>query len=278
MPELPEVETVVRGLQALRLPGRRIQRVWLDCPSMVAPLAPAEFARRLQGRRITGVARRAKYIVISLSGGWTLLGHLRMTGQLAALASGAPRDRHQHLVIGLDRGLELRCRDTRKFGRWLVTDDPGAILSRLGPEPLSRDFSAAWLRGRLRHTARRLKPLLLDQAFLAGLGNIYVDEALWAARLGPMRRADSLTAAEAARLRLAIRRVLSQGIRHGGTTLGEGLGNFKLVSGRQGGHQRWLQVFHRAGRPCRRCGAVIQRLVVAQRGTHICPVCQNGNH
>ncbi len=278
MPELPEVETVVRGLQALKLSGRIIRRVRVDCPPMVAPLTPAEFARRLEGRRITAVGRRAKYMIISLSGGVTLLGHLRMTGQLAALPAAAPRDRHQHLVIGLDGGLELRCRDTRKFGRWLVTDRPEAVLAHLGPEPLSRNFSAVWLRGKLRRTARRLKPLLLDQKFLAGLGNIYVDEALWAARLGPLRRADSLTAAEAGRLRLAIRRVLSQGIRHGGTTLGEGLGNFKLVSGRQGGHQRWLQVFHRAGQPCRRCGGVIQRLVVAQRGTHICPVCQNGNH
>ncbi len=278
MPELPEVETVVRGLQALKLPGRRIQRVFLDTPAMVAPLTPGKFARRLRQRRIESITRRAKYIVIRLSGGLTLLAHLRMTGQLAALPAGAPRDRHQHLILHLDRGLDLRYRDTRKFGRWLLTASPERVLARLGLEPLSPDFTTAWLRGRLRQAARRLKPLLLDQHFLAGLGNIYVDESLWAARLGPLRRADSLTAREALNLRHAIRRVLAEGIRHGGTTLGSGLGNFKEPSGRHGGHQRWLQVFQRAGQPCRRCGAKIQRMVVAQRGTHICPVCQNGNH
>lgn len=278
MPELPEVETIVRGLQAQPLTGRVIQYVWTDSPAMVAPLTPKKFARCLQGRAIEGFARRAKYIIINLSGDWTLLGHLRMSGQLAVSAPDVSRDRHQHIIFGLDGGLELRYRDTRKFGRWLATDQPEKVLERLGPEPLSRGFSVAWLRARLKRTARRLKPLLLDQTFLAGLGNIYTDEALWAACLSPTRRADSLTDAEAARLHQAIRRVLSQGIRHGGTTLGEGLGNFKLLSGRQGGNQHWLQVFHRDGLPCRRCGATIQRLVVAQRGTHICPVCQNGNH
>ncbi|MCA1808700.1 MAG: DNA-formamidopyrimidine glycosylase, partial [Lentisphaerae bacterium] len=180
---------------------------------------------------------------------------------------------HQHLALWLDDGRILQYRDTRKFGRWRLTETPDDILSALGPEPLDAAFRWTDLYRRMQHSSRRLKPLLLDQTFLAGLGNIYVDEALWLARLHPCRSAADLTQDQARQLYRAIRRVLRQGIRHGGTTLGEGLGNFNSLNGR-GGNREKLQVFQRAGRPCPRCGQDITRMRVAQRGTHICPSCQ----
>jgi len=278
MPELPEVETIVRELRAHGLVGRQIRTTVVHWPPMVAPLSPAQFHGTLAGRRITSLDRRGKHIVAQLSEGLFLLIHLRMTGQLALTPASAPRDRHQHVVLALDDGREWRYRDTRKFGRWLLTDDPARHLSQLGPEPLAPDFTPAVLAERLRARRRPIKPLLLDQSTLAGLGNIYVDEALWQAGLHPCRPAHSMTRPEITRLHAAIRKVLRQGIRNQGTSLGQGQSNYKRVGGARGKHQSSLQVFRRTGQACPRCGAAIQRLVVSQRATHICPDCQmNGS-
>ena len=274
MPELPEVETVVRELRAAGLAGRVITRARAFWPPMIAPLGPAAFAARLKGRRVQAIRRRAKYIVLTLAGGNTLLIHLRMTGQLTLERPRVARDPHQHIVLCLDDGRELRYRDTRKFGRWQLTPAPQVILGRLGPEPLSKNFDHKAFVRQLRTRRRQLKPLLLEQTFLAGLGNIYTDEALWTARLHPGRVAATLGAAEALRLHGAIRRVLRRGIRNRGTTLGQGKSNFQRPGGRRGRNQAGLRVFRRTGLPCLRCGQPIRRIIISQRSTHICPNCQ----
>jgi len=274
MPELPEVETVVRGLRSARLVGRRICGALVRWPRIVATPRAAAFRRAIAGRRIERISRRGKYVVMGLSGGLTLLVHLRMTGRLALTRGRHAADAHERLALNLDDGRALRYHDTRKFGRWSLLRDPAGRLDRLGPEPLAAGFTAAVFAARLGAHDRALKPLLLDQSFLAGLGNIYVDEALWAAQLHPARRSGSLTERERRRLHRAIRQVLAGGIRRGGTTLGKGDANFYSVAGRAGRNQEGLLVFRRTGRPCPRCGARIERLVIAQRSSHICPRCQ----
>jgi len=274
MPELPEVETVVRELRADGLIGCVITRASVFWKPIIAPLAPAAFAARLKGQRVQSIHRRAKYIVITLSGGNTLLIHLRMTGQLSLARPKTPRDLHQHIVLRLDDGRELRYRDTRKFGRWILTSTPNVILGRLGPEPLSDHFDRKIFISQLRTRRRQLKPLLLDQTFLAGIGNIYADEALWDARLHPGRVASTLNATEARRLHGAIRRVLRRGIQNQGTTLGHGQPNFQRPGGKRGRNQEGLKVFRRTGLPCLCCGKPIRRMILAQRATHLCPNCQ----
>ncbi|MCX6993479.1 MAG: bifunctional DNA-formamidopyrimidine glycosylase/DNA-(apurinic or apyrimidinic site) lyase [Kiritimatiellaeota bacterium] len=274
MPELPEVETVVRELRSGGLIGRVITRAHAFWKPMIAPLTPAAFAARLKGQRVQGIHRRAKYIVLTLAKGDTLLIHLRMTGQLNLERATVAREPHQHIVLRLDDGRDLRYRDTRKFGRWLLTRAPEAILGRLGPEPLSAHFDQKAFISQLRARRRQLKPLLLDQTFLAGIGNIYADEALWTARLHPGRIASTLSATEARRLYVAIRRVLRRGIQNRGTTLGHGQANFQRPSGKRGQNQAGLNVFRRTGLPCLRCGKPIRRMIISQRSTHLCPNCQ----
>ncbi len=274
MPELPEVETVVRGLRRAGLVGRRLGAVQVWWPRLVAPATPEAFAAALRDRTVTAVARRAKYIVVTLDPPACLLIHLRMTGNLALVAADSPRGPHEHLRVNLDDGRALGYRDTRKFGRWRVMDHLDALDRLLGPEPLAPSFTPATLAQRLSGRGRQLKPLLLDQRVVAGLGNIYVDEALWAARLHPLRNSASLGAEDIARLHGAIRDALARGIRAGGTTLGRGQTNFYSVAGRRGRHQDGLNVFRRTGDPCPCCGVTIVRLVVGQRSTHICPRCQ----
>ena len=274
MPELPEVETVVRELRAGGLIGRVITRARAYFEPMIVPLTPAAFAARLKGQRVQSIHRRAKYIVLTLSGGDTLLIHLRMTGQLSLDYPRTLRDLHQHIILQLDDGRELRYRDTRKFGRWVLTRNPERILGKLGPEPLSEDFDQKVFIGQLRARRRQLKPLLLDQTFLAGMGNIYVDEALWTARLHPGRIAATLSATEARRLYVAIAQVLRRGIRNKGTTLGSSQSNFKRPGGKRGRNQAGLNVFRRTGLPCLRCGQPIRRMIISQRSTHLCPNCQ----
>ncbi len=274
MPELPEVQTVVNDLKANGLLGHRISEVAVYWPRSVEPLSPDLFRRRLRGSSIDSIRRRGKYIVMALSGGRHLLVHLRMTGRLDMVRADRERDRHEHVVFSLGRARQLRFHDTRKFGRLLLTEDPDTILGGLGPEPLSPSFSAKSLNLMLRGRRRNLKPLLLDQTLIAGIGNIYSDEALWRAGLHPLRQSDSVSFSEAARLHRAIRFVLRKAIRNQGTSLGEGEGNFAVSAGRRGRNRSSLEVFRRTGEPCARCGATIERIIVGRRSTHICPRCQ----
>ena len=274
MPELPEVETVVRGLRAAGVEGARIRGVAIHWPRTVAGLKPEAFMQAVCGRTIQRIGRRAKYIVMTLDNGQHLLVHLRMTGQFHIDAPRTPPDGHDRVVLTLADGRRLGFHDTRKFGRFQLARQPQDVLGHLGPEPLEAAFTPAVLRARLAGRHRSLKPLLLDQSCLAGLGNIYVDEALWQARLHPLRTADSLTRPESERLHAVIQSVLTQAVAAGGSTLGDGAANFYSVAGRRGRHADALQVFRRTGEPCPRCGEPIVRMVVGQRGTHLCMRCQ----
>ncbi len=273
MPELPEVQTVVDDLGRAGLAGLRFGACRVHWPRTVSPLGPGEFERTLRGRVIGGIFRRGKYIVIRLDRG-ALLIHLRMSGRLRLLPGPEPASAHTRLTFALSDGRALHFDDPRKFGRAVLTPDPDAHLQPLGPEPLDPRFTARDLAARIRHRRRPLKPLLLDQTVLAGLGNIYVDEALFEARLHPCRRADTLTEADVETLHAAIRQVLRRAIANQGTTLGRGAVNFYSVSGRRGRNADGLHVFRRHGLPCPRCGTMLERFTLGGRGTHVCPVCQ----
>lgn len=273
MPELPEVETVVRDLRAHGLEQAVIRDAVVRWPRTVGGEA-GRFRRAVAGRAVTRLSRRGKYIVADLDSGGRLLIHLRMTGKLRFSGPGERPGKHDHLVLLFADGRRLFFNDTRKFGRVLLVPPGADPLAALGPEPLDAAFTRDVLRRQLRAKRRLLKPLLLDQTTVAGLGNIYVDEALWHARLHPERRADTLTSAEIRRLHSAIREVLQRAVDNGGTSLGDGEGNFYSVAGRRGRNADALQVFRRDGLPCPRCGTILARSVVGQRGTHFCPRCQ----
>jgi len=274
VPELPEVETVARDLRRAGLIGRAVRRVDIRWPRTVAPLDPARFRDALRRQTFTALRRRAKYLVFHLSGGADLLVHLRMTGQFHWLASDQAPDPHDRLILTLDDGRRLGFRDTRKFGRWTLVPNAETHLAHLGPEPLHRTFSPRLLHDRLAGRLGRLKSLLLDQRCVAGLGNIYADEALWAARLHPERRAASLTPPEIRALHRAIRAVLRLGVRNRGTSLGAGKTNYTTPDSRPGRNQNAVQVFRRTHAPCPACGTPIRRILVGQRSTHFCPRCQ----
>ena len=274
MPELPEVQTIVNDLIAANLIGLKISGAKLFWPRSIAEPTPRSFCRHIKGRRLNAIRRRGKYLVFELSAGYTLLLHLRMSGRLHLVPAESPRIKHEHVILNLDDGRQLRFHDPRKFGRFNLVKNPEKILARLGPEPLSPGFTANVLRGLLKTRKRMLKPLLLDQNVIAGLGNIYVDESLWEARLHPCRLASNLSNPEIKALRLAIPRVLKKGLRNLGTSLGTGETNFYSVASRRGRNKDQLNVFRRTDRPCPRCKAKVERIIVGQRSTHICPKCQ----
>jgi formamidopyrimidine-DNA glycosylase len=270
MPELPEVETIARRLRAgcgsaPALVGRTIRAVEIRHPKPVAYPAPEEARRRMAGRTFREVSRRGKFLVARLDAGYLLV-HLRMSGDLALVPGAEPPRKHDHVIWHLDGGWDLRFHDPRRFGRIWLVDSPEEILRPLGPEPLAPEFTAARLFAMLRARRRRLKPLLLDQTFVAGIGNIYADEALHRAKLHPLRVSATLTRAEAARLRRGIRAALRAGIAQDGASI-------DWVY-RGGGFQNHFRVYDRAGEPCRVCGTNIRRIVVGQRSTHYCPKCQ----
>lgn len=274
MPELPEVQTIVDDLLAQKLVGLQIHSASVFWPRTIHDIAASTFCRKLKGRHIRAIERRGKYIVIDLSGSVHLLIHLRMSGRLLLTPVGQKRDKHEHVLLTFKDGRQLRFHDTRKFGRMYLVRDPQTILGKLGPEPLDCTFTLNDLSKQLKKRRRMLKPLLLDQTFIAGLGNIYVDEALWGAGLHPCRLASSLTRKEAAHLHHAIPKVLRKGLKNLGTSLGTGEANFYSVARRSGRNKDELKVFRRTGEPCPRCREKIVRIIVGQRSTHICPKCQ----
>jgi formamidopyrimidine-DNA glycosylase len=272
MPELPEVEHAARSLGA-QIVGRTIVAVTkLDWERMVETPAVELFLNLLQGREVRAAGRRAKWILLTLDSGWTLALHLRMSGSITVHGPDAQPDVYTHLVLLLDDGQQVFFHDTRKFGRARLLDDQGlaALDSAHGVEPLSEAFTPEALAALLRRRRTRLKPLLLDQREIAGLGNIYADEALWLAQLHPLRASDSLDDHEIARLHSGIRLTLLQGLQHGGSTLRD----YRNGYGQAGTNQEHFNVYGQAGKPCARCGTPIERIVVGQRGTHLCPVCQ----
>jgi formamidopyrimidine-DNA glycosylase len=270
VPELPEVETVARGLRA-PLVGREITGVTVRWPRTIATHPEDAFKKQLVGRRVISVGRRGKYVVLSLDEGYLLI-HLKMSGRLGVVPAGEAQDKHTHTLFDLDDGNQLRFRDVRKFGRVHLVAGMEEVTGSLGPEPLADDFDLETFRQILARRSGRLKSLLLNQSFLAGLGNIYADESLFAARLDPLRKADSLTAEEEARLYGAIRRVLQEAVARRGTTLEDG--GYRDAGGEAGRYQAQIAVYGRGGEPCLQCGTPIERIVVGGRSTHFCPHCQ----
>lgn len=269
MPELPEVETIARSLQAgqhtgISLVGRRVLRARVAWKRTVATGA-AEFQRRIVGQRVRAVGRRGKFVRIDLDKD-TLLIHLRMSGDLLLGKQEAPLGSHSRLQIYFDKGMQLSFQDPRKFGRAWLLGDIDEILGALGPEPFDPALTAARFHKMLVARKRQLKPLLLDQTFLAGLGNIYADEALWESKLHPLTLSSRLSQLQSAALLRAIRKVLKAGIRRNGASI-------DWVY-RGGEFQNHFKAYQRTDEPCLRCGTPIRRMVVGQRGTHFCPECQ----
>ena len=271
MPELPEVETVVRNLRE-PLIGRTFTHVAIYWNRTVARPSASGLRRLLPGLRILAINRRAKYLVFELGSVAaepptdSLLIHLKMSGRLEIAPLGRPIDKHDRVIFDLDDGRQLRFNDTRKFGRVYLVARPEEVTGKLGPEPLGDDFSVSAFMALITRRAGRLKPLLLDQTFIAGVGNIYADEALWLAQLHPLRRADSLSDVEVRALYRGIRKALRDGIRHNGAS-------FDWVYP-EGNYQNEFRVYDREGEACRRCKRPIRRIVVGQRGTHFCSHCQ----
>ncbi len=272
MPELPEVETVRRAIAPV-LEGARLARVEIRDARLVRPFDPSIVADELLGERVTEVGRRGKYLAVRFESGRTLLVHLRMTGSLRHAKRGAlADDPHTRAVLRLDNGSDVAYRDVRRFGTWELFQRGELapyLRARLGPEPLG-SFSAARLGQRLEGRRAPLKSALLDQRTIAGLGNIYVDEALWRSRLHPLRVAGSLGEDELARLHRAIRWVLRTAIERQGSTLRD----YALPGGEYGSMQDEFRAYGRGGEPCERCTTALVRIVVGGRTTTFCPSCQ----
>ncbi len=264
MPELPEVETERERL-ASRLEGKTIAAARIDDSRLTRPEEPAWVAAALEGARVEAVERRGKYLILRLSSGQVLLVHLRMTGGFRYEPAT-----HERAVLELDGGERIAYRDLRRFGTWLLLEPDEAqehLAIRLGPEPLGARFTTAFLAGRLAGRRAPVKAAILDQRTVAGLGNIYADEALWHARIHPLRPAGELTTAEIAALRRGIRTALRRGILRQGADLGDGT----YAGGRM---QREFRVYGRTGEPCDRCGTPIEKTRAGGRGTWYCPHCQ----
>ncbi len=274
MPELPEVETYVRELEP-ELLGRRIVAAQVYWPRTIAAPHPDAFAQAAAGLRFVSFGRRGKFMLLGMDNGATLLVHLRMTGKLLIKPAGAEPEAHTHVVFELDDGRRLHYVDTRKFGRLWLTEEPESVVGGLGPEPLGEEFCAAALGPRLAGRKAAIKALLLDQRIVAGVGNIYADEALFLAGIHPARPAGSLRPDEVERLCAAIQNVLERGISLRGSSLGgSALQNYLRPAGERGGYQDEFRVYGRTGRLCLTCGAPIERTVIAQRSSHFCPTCQ----
>ena len=267
MPELPEVETI-RAQLAPRLEGRTLTRVEILDPRLTRPYDLFEVAEELEGDVIRSVQRHGKYLLLRLESGLGLLVHLRMTGSF-----GFTPVTHERAIVELDDGSRLVSRDVRRFGTWLVLEEAELepyLTTKNGPEPLGPRFTAAWLAAQLGRRRAPLKAVLLDQRVVAGLGNIYADEALWQARLSPLRPANGLSPEEVGRLTRAIRAALRAGIERQGSTLRD----YATPDGTSGSMQEEFRVYGRDGLPCPRCGTTIAKARVGGRGTWFCPHCQ----
>jgi formamidopyrimidine-DNA glycosylase len=273
VPELPEVETVRLGL-APAVVGRTFERVEIRDYRLVQPEEPLAVAAELEGERVGALERRGKYLIFRFESGRSLLTHLRMTGSFLHVRDrSAAADQYVRSIVSLDDGSDVVYRDVRRFGTWLLVEPDGLepyLAPRLGAEPLAREFTTRTLTQRLAGRRAPVKSALLDQRVVAGLGNIYADEALWRARIHPLRPAGELDPDEVKTLRAAVRRALEAGIARQGTTLRD----YRTAAGERGRMQHELKVYGRAGEPCERCGTPIGKTRVAGRGTWFCPACQ----
>jgi formamidopyrimidine-DNA glycosylase len=271
MPELPEVETVVRELNRA-LPGHRIEKVDVFRKDALGRVRPKAFASALQGKIFGKVGRHGKFLLFGLEPEGFLVAHLRMTGKFILSAPLKAPDPHHRVWFGLEDGQTLVFQDMRCFGTLAYVDrlDASASLAKLGVDPYSKEFTAAWLAGALKQSKTPLKHWLMDQKHIAGLGNIYVCEVLFRTGMSPLRRAHRVTAAQAALLHREIHAVLDQAIRKNGTTISD----FRRIDEKFGEFQEYLQVYGREAEPCPRCGAPILRIRQQQRSTFYCAKCQ----
>jgi len=271
MPELPEVETIRRDLEPL-IRGRTFAAAWVseNAPRLVQLLTPGEFCRQLPGRRIEGLSRRGKYLILNLDRGLIWVVHLRMTGRFQHERIACPETPYLRARFELDDGSSLCFLDLRKFGMMWLVDDWALVNPRLGPEPLEDGFGVVAFRAALKRRSAPIKTVLLDQSVLAGVGNIYADEALFVAGVNPKRAASSLTKPAVQRLHASIREVLTNALGDRGSSFRD----YVDASGRQGGHQLNVKVFRRTGEPCYRCGSEVRRIKLGGRSTHYCPRCQ----
>ena len=270
MPELPEVETIRRSLSdgsdaAPAVLGKVISGVEVFWERTIAKPGAQEFKTRIVDQQIQLIQRRGKYLHFELSRDH-LIAHLRMSGDIYVEPGGSEIAPHHRVLVNFRDGWRMAFNDTRKFGRLWLVDDPEEVFAKLGPEPLSSEFSAGDLYQRLVARKRQLKPLLMDQSFIAGIGNIYADEALHKAHLHPLKRSDLITIDESNLLWESIRQVLEEGIRRNGASI-------DWVY-RGGDFQNYFRVYQRTGEACIECGTPIERIVVGQRATHFCPLCQ----
>lgn len=275
MPELPEVETIARELQDSSLIGASISHARFFWPKTLATGSEETFNQTVATQKLKSVSRRGKYIFLQLTT-YALLIHLRMTGKLAIIPANTPIDPHERVRLYFSSQEALQFIDTRKFGRWYLHAKPEEQLGTLGIEPLSDEFTVSTLKNLLKKSSTRIKPFLLNQTKIAGIGNIYADEALWEAKIHPETPANKIAESKIKPLHKAIRNVLSQGIENMGTRLGSGRANYYSVR-RKAANQDKLKVFRRDGLACPRCCTTIVREVIAQRSTHFCPVCQQLN-
>lgn len=269
MPELPEVETTRRGIEPY-LKGQRVSRVIVRERRLRWPI-PEDLDVRLSGQRIETVERRAKYLLIGAEVG-TLISHLGMSGSLRLVEAGLPAAKHEHVDIELESGLALRYTDPRRFGALLWSDDPlnHELLARLGPEPLGELFDGERLYQLSRGKSMAIKPFIMDNAVVVGVGNIYASEALFAAGIDPRRAAGSVSRARYAQLALEIKRILAMAIERGGTTLRDFVGG----DGQPGYFQQELFVYGRGGEFCKSCGSTLREVRLGQRASVYCPRCQ----
>jgi len=271
LPELPEVETIKNDLIP-QIVGRTITEAAIFWPNLAREPSAEELSRCIAGREVLSIGRRGKHFLFHLSGGKTLIAHLKMSGAFLIRSPEELADRHMSAIFYLDDGRELRLVDPRKFATlWLVdTTEEERIIGKLGPEPLEPGFTPEVLAGLLEKRKVPIKPLLMDQEVVAGLGNIYADEILFEAGIHPARKAFSLTRKEIERLHHAIQAVLIRGIKNRGTTVVD----YQDAYGRPGSNQFYLNVYNRAKKPCPRCGTPIQRMQLRGRSAHFCPHCQ----
>ena len=272
MPELPEVETIVRSLEPL-LKGKIIEKIELVKDVVVAYPDSVTFLEYLKGAKIQSLSRRGKFIQILIDSGYTLVIHLRMTGHLIYTGQERPREKHTHVIFYLNDGNQLRFSDTRRFGRlWLIgpEEEDCTGICRLGLEPFSPYFGAEYLKKTLEKRKIVIKQALLDQSVVAGLGNIYVDEVLFDSGITPLRQVNDISDNEWQRLAESIPRILTTAIKNRGTTFSDYLDG----NGKRGDNFAYLKAYHREGQACSRCGEKIVRLKIAGRSSYFCPKCQ----
>lgn len=273
MPEMPEVETIGRKLIESGLIGKKIESINLYLPSLISPSDVNSFKQELTGAIIQSCTRRGKYLIFSLDKKIDFVVHFRMTGKFLIVKEDDERGPHEHAAFYFENwDQSLRYSDVRKFGKIAITKNAQELLEHLGPEPLECTFEQ--FSEIMKNESGSLKTTLLDQEVIAGLGNIYCDEALFLAKLYPKKVASSLTSKESKNLLSAIKNVLEKGIRNGGSSLGHGAGNFLNPSHERGANQSSFAVYGQKGSPCTVCKTPIVRIVVAQRSTHFCPNCQ----